>query len=54
MLREPDLCKDVLPVAFVNKFNTADMKLKKLSEKTWDTIAFEVNSTETSKLTRSL
>ena len=42
MLREDDYAKDFLPVLFINNFNTQDMKLKKISQKAWETIAFEI------------
>lgn len=35
-LQEKETCKDFIPIIFVNKFNSQDAKLKKLSEKIWE------------------
>lgn len=36
MLQEPETGKDFLPLIFINKFNTQEMKLKKISDKVWE------------------
>lgn len=36
MLEDPATCQDFLPIVYVNRFNTQDGKIKKLSDKIWD------------------
>lgn len=46
ILNDEKMCKDFLPLNFINKFNTLDGKLKKLSTNLWDHYAEAVGKND--------